>query len=111
MFQHSPLRDKSPPASAVATLKIATDISMVTSTLKATICKSVSTTLAFDFARCAVAGARAGSSIVDISIAPDAAQARGGSEMRSNNQPPTNCEFLKPLCIFPPCPTNFSSRA
>ncbi len=67
---------ESPPASAVATLKIATDISMVTATLKATICKSVSTTLAFDFARCAVAGARAGSSIVDISIAPDAAQAR-----------------------------------
>jgi hypothetical protein len=62
------------PASAVATVQIATDISMVTATLKASICKSVSSTLAIDFARCAIAGARAGSSVVDISIAPDASQ-------------------------------------
>jgi hypothetical protein len=58
----------------VATLQIATDISMVTTSLKAAICKAVTDTLAILFSRCAVTGVRAGSAIVDLTIAPDAAQ-------------------------------------
>jgi hypothetical protein len=58
----------------VATLKISTDISLVTKSLKASICKSVTDTLAILFSRCSISGVRAGSAIVDVTIAPDASQ-------------------------------------